>query len=386
MFELLFILLPVAAAYGYYMGRHSAGTKRQDDRHTKHTNYLHGVEYLLNNEKDRAVDKFIAYLNESDPSFENNMALGNLFRKRGEFDKAIMLHETLAANDNLEENETELSRLELARDFVAAGLLDRAERILIEIVDIPRLRDDVVELLVRLYEQERDFPRAIEMALTYREHLGKNSLLRLSHYYCEIAESEFINGDAKKSLSMFMQAMDIYDRSVRAMIGLCRLELKDKKLDEAYARLKSTIEIDSSYGIVYLDLLGQCFPDRADPKLRFALEDLIRRCKSAAAMVTLVELVDVSAHDDAERMLLNFIQENPNLKLFSALMRMRSKYNNDSSSDAILQLKSLVDAQIARNYVYVCHSCGFESKILFWQCPSCRRWESMKAIRGLDGD
>ena len=127
MFELLFLLLPVAAAYGFYMGRASVRHRKDTSDNVRAHNYIRGVEYFLNNEKERAVDRFIAYFNESDPSFETHVALGNLFRKRGEVDKAISMHESLLGNQKLSDPEHEVAQIELARDFISAGLLDTVQ-------------------------------------------------------------------------------------------------------------------------------------------------------------------------------------------------------------------------------------------------------------------
>ena len=105
MFELLFLLLPVAAIYGYYMGKNSLNSKRQESKTQQSANYLKGFDYLLNNKQEKAVDKFIAFLNSKDPSFESSLALGNLFRQRGEVDKAIAVHEKMATFEDLEDAE-----------------------------------------------------------------------------------------------------------------------------------------------------------------------------------------------------------------------------------------------------------------------------------------
>ena len=388
MIELLFLLLPLAAAYGWYMGRSSVKNQRADSKSHQNHNYIRGVEYLLNNDRELAVDRFIAYLNEADPSFETNLALGNLFRKRGEVDKAISLHQAAVANQKLDISEHELAKLELGRDFMSAGLLDRAESILTELVEIPRQRTDGARLLVKLYEQERDYQQAIATALTYREALGSSNLSQLSQYYCEVAQQDLLSGNIAKARSEFTQALDVYPDSIRARLGLADLLLRQgTKSDEAYKLIKDVSIKSADTGLICLDYILRCFPNKADPKLRFALDDLVRRTKSAQAMVELTEVVEQSSgRDDAELMLLNFVKEKPNLKLFSALMRLRSKDSGAAANEAILQLKSLVDAQIASNHRYACHRCGFQSKLLFWQCPSCRRWDTMKPIRGLDGD
>lgn len=387
MIELLFLLLPLAAAYGYFMGRSSVKNKREDSKSHQNHNYIRGVEYLLNNDRELAMDRFMAYLNEADPSFETNLALGNLFRKRGEVDKAITMHTSIAANQKLDVSEHELAKLELGRDFISAGLLDRAENILLELVEIPRQRTDAARLLVRLFEQERDYKQAIEIALKYRDALGSSILSQLSQYYCEVAQSDLLLGDAPKARAGYTQALDVYPDSIRARLGLADLLLKQNKFEEAYKLIKEVSVLRSDTGLICLEYVLRCFPNKADPNLRFALDDLVRRTKSAEAMVQLTDVVELSSgRDDAELMLLNFVKEKPNLKLFSALMRLRSKESGVAANEAILQLKSLVDAQIASNHRYACHRCGFQSKMLFWQCPSCRRWDTMKPIVGLDGD
>lgn len=387
MIELLFLLLPLAAAYGYYMGRQSARSLREDRNSSKTHNYIRGVEYLLNNDKERAMDKFIAYLNESDPSFETHLALGNLFRKRGEVDKAISLHESLAASQKLDVSEHELSRLELSRDFISAGLLDRAERILTELVEIPRQRPEAARLLMTMYERERDYGRAIEVALQYREFLGSHSMVQLAHYYCETAAAALAQGDREQARADFDKALGINKNSVRARLGLCEVLLREQQYQEAYKKVKECTVLDPDSGLLCLDFLLRCFPNKADPALRFALDDLVRRTRSAQAMVELASVVEqTSGRDDAEVMLLSFIKEKPNLKLFSALMQLRSHDNSPATNEAIMQLKSLIDAQIASSHRYACHRCGFQSQLLFWQCPSCRRWDTLKPVRGLDGD
>ena len=387
MFELLFLLLPIAAAYGYYMGRSSVSSQRQEVQSKKNVTYLRGVEYLLNNDKERAVDKFIAYLNESDPSFETSLALGNLFRQRGEVDKAISVHESLSLNTEYESAQIEIAKLELARDFLSAGLLDRAEIILTALVDIPRQRRNAASLLVTLYEYEHDYNRAIKAALDYQEDLGDIVIRKLSNFYCQRAESEEASGEDDKALASLQRAIDIDKDSIRARYLLSLRYIRAKDFIKALELQRQISSIDHDAGLVCLEILQKIYTNKADLKYRIELEDLVRRTLSSAAIVELVEVIELtgSVHD-AKLLLTSYIKDRPNLKLFSALMRLRSKELDASANDAILQLKSLVDAQIASSAQYSCYRCGFESKMLFWQCPSCRRWNTLKAIRGLAGD
>lgn len=387
MFELLFILLPVAAAYGFYMGKASVSSKRNDKQSKKNVTYLRGVEYLLNNDKDRAVDKFIAYLNESDPSFETSMALGHLFRQRGEVDKAIALHEALSLNEDMEQAQIELIKLELARDFLSAGLLDRAEVILEALVEIPRQRKNAASLLVTLYEYEHDYIKAIEASEKFKEELGENGALKLANFYCQLAIQDDSHDDKNKIQDYLNKALEVDKNCVRAMYYLADLYIKDGKDEEALGLIKQISLKDSDSGLICLDLLKKIFVNKADLKYRVLLEDLVRRTLSSEAIVELVDVVELtSSNKDAQLLLTSYIKDRPNLKLFASLMRLRSKDLDASGNEALLQLKSLVDAQIASSSQYTCHRCGFESKMHFWQCPSCRRFNTIKAIRGLTGD
>lgn len=445
MFELLFLLLPIAAAYGYYMGRNSYKDKRASKQTEQTNTYLRGVDFLLNNDdKEKAMDNFIAYLNEVHPTFESSLALGNLFRQRGEVDRAISLHTALANNEDLEANENEMAQIELARDFMSAGLLDRAEAILLDIVEIPRQRKTAVSLLVKLYEQERDLERAIEIGLANRDVLSQSSVTRICNYYCEQAQSALITGKTKEAGELLQSALELCPDSIRPRIQLAEMLLREMKApsesvsgagnvenssdscatiipissvtyhagdkedsagtvetkpksDAALMKLTTRIctlvqeiaSCDPNTGLFCLSLLRRCFAGRKnDPEYRRSLENLVRKTSSAAVMVELCELIARTvSRTDAESMLLGFIREKPNIKLYSSYMGMRSRQSAESQESAtIMQLKSMIDAQIASHNNYSCTHCGFESSMMFWQCPSCRRWDTMRPKRSIDGD
>ena len=387
MFELLFLLLPIAAVYGYYMGYNSSRQKQQNLKNKQNSNYLKGFDYLLNNKQDKAVDKFIAFLNSKDPSFESSLALGNLFRQRGEVDKAIALHEKMSSDENIDDSEKEISLLELSRDFISAGLLDRAEDILVKTVDIPRLQNQSAILLLSVYEKEQDYVKAIEIANRYSDTLEGRQSMQVSQYYCEIAKQLYLNGDKEQAAANYRKAIDCCKKSIRARLELAEILVSQNNLLKASQLIKEVSIIEPNSGVICLEKLKKCFPNSADPNYRFALEDLVHRTNSAEAMVELVKTVEQqSGKDDAEALLLSFIKNKSNLKLFSALLELRSHGNDATSNESIMQIKSILDAQIALSNKYSCPNCGFESKIMFWQCPSCRKWESLKPKIGLDGD
>ena len=402
MFELLFLLLPIAAAYGYYMGRNSYKDKRASKKTEQTNNYLKGVDFFINNEREQAVDKFIAYLNEAHPTFESSLALGNLFRQRGEVDRAISLHTSLANNEDVEPYENELAQLELAGDFMSAGLLDRAEAILQDMVQIPRQRKSAVSLLVKLYEQERDFEKAIAVGKEHQDVLSPSSLNRICNYYCELAQNALVAGKLKEAGDLIASAHEVVPTSIRPALLKAELLLKEqpKSKPEVLTLISKIATADSSTGPFLLELLRKAFvsgdaPHQAadkrlphDPAYKEALVELSQKTGSAAVIVELAQyLAQYESRENAELLLLNAIKERPNIKLYSAYMGLRSQEQSDASdSESIMQLKSLIDAQIARHSVYSCTRCGFESSMMFWQCPSCRRWDTMRPKRAIDSD
>lgn len=441
MFELLFLLLPLAAAYGFYMGRNSYKDTRARSKTEQTKKYLHGVDFFLNNDKEKAMDEFIAYLDSEHPTFESTLALGNLFRQRGEVDRAISLHTTLAHNEQLEPYECELAQVELACDFMSAGLLDRAEDLLLSIVEIPRQRKAAARLLVKLYEQERDFNRAIAVGLEHKDVLGQDGILRLSHYYCELCQQALVTSNFKEAKTNLNQALSLHPSSVRARLLQAEVILKElqenpttpsteviaalgdpKKgqqgstgsysnlaIEQAAAVAANTVNslavppkamhqilklisevatLDASSGVFCLGLLQRCFVNKADPRYREALTQLVAKTHSAAVTVELcLNVSQYGSRDDAKFMLLSAIKERPNIKLFSAYIGLRTQeLHHEHESEVLLQLKSIVDAQIARTSHYHCHSCGFDSSMMFWQCPSCRRWDTIRPQQSLDSD
>lgn len=408
MFELLFLLLPIAAAYGYYMGRNSYKDKRAKKKTEQTNNYLKGVDFFINNDRDQAVDKFIAYLNEANPTFESSLALGNLFRQRGEVDRAISLHTSLANNEEVEPYENELAQLELACDFMSAGLLDRAEAILQDMVLIPRQRKSAVALLVKLYEQERDFDKAIAIGKEHQDILSQSSLIRICNYHCELAQNALVAGKFKDALESLSTAHALVPSSIRPSLLRAELLLKEQAAQrgvissaqqastrrEVVALLQQIAAADHATGPFLLELLRKAFAPASsealpqDPAYKQALTELAHQTGSAAVLVELAHyLAQYESRSDAELLLLNAIKERPNIKLYSAYMGLRSQEQAEpSDSESIMQLKSLIDAQIARHSVYSCKSCGFESSMMFWQCPSCRRWDTMRPKRAIDGD
>ena len=186
MFELLFLLLPVAVFYGYVMGSRQANKSQQSEKTRKIGFLTKGINYFLYRDKEKAVDEFIRYYDsDGEHSFEEGLALGTLLRERGDLEKAIRFHNNLLTTAKIEPVQRTAVLLELARDFMSSGLLDKAEDILRELISYNSAKKASVRLLVTLYEQEKEWQRAIDLIDSFKQFADEGILKRQSEFYCD---------------------------------------------------------------------------------------------------------------------------------------------------------------------------------------------------------
>ena len=203
MLELLFLLLPVAAAYGWwYMGRRSAQQTKQDEANRLSRDYVAGVNFLLSNQQDKAVDLFLDMLKEDTGTVEAHLTLGNLFRSRGEVDRAIRIHQTLMESASLTYDQRLLAVQQLGRDYMAAGLYDRAEDMFAQLVDETDFRIGALQQLLQIFQATSDWQKAIDTAERLVK-LGKDKQrVEIAHFYCELALQQMGNDDMDKAMAL----------------------------------------------------------------------------------------------------------------------------------------------------------------------------------------
>ena len=198
MLELLFLLLPIAAAYGWYMGSRNARHRDQEQAHHLSRQYVAGLNLILSDQPDKAVDLFIGLLDVDHETIDTHLALGNLFRSRGEVDRAIRIHQNLIARSNLTLDQRNLSLQQLAKDYMVAGFFDRAEKIFHQLMQEPEHKKFALEQLLAIYQQTKEWEKAIQTA----ERLVKIGKVRLkkdiSHFYCELANEAKLDGDSQE--------------------------------------------------------------------------------------------------------------------------------------------------------------------------------------------
>ncbi|MEL6115408.1 MULTISPECIES: lipopolysaccharide assembly protein LapB [Photobacterium] len=389
MLELLFLLLPIAAAYGWYMGNRSASNKRQEKSHHLSRQYVTGLNLLLSDQSDKAVDLFIELLQVDSETIDTHLALGNLFRSRGEVDRAIRIHQNLIARPNLTIDQRNLALQQLAKDYMAAGFFDRAEKIFEQLLDEPDHREGALQQLLTIYQQTREWDNAIEMA-SQLVKMGKNKLRHdIAHFWCELAMLELSAHNAEKAKQLLKKALSADKHCVRASISTARILIAEKNYKSAAQHLEKVAEQDVDYISETLPMLLECYEATHNEEgwIKY-LHHCVDNHAGATAELMLAD--EIARHEGAimaQTFMTRQLLQNPTMKGFYQLMDYHlDEAEEGRAKDSLTTLRSLVGEQLKMKPHYRCGKCGFESHSLYWQCPSCKGWGAVKPIRGLDGE
>ncbi|MCW8344933.1 lipopolysaccharide assembly protein LapB [Vibrio sp. ZSDZ65] len=389
MLELLFLLLPIAAAYGWYMGQRSVKHDRQEQSHQISRQYMTGLNLLLSDQSDKAVDHFIELLQVDDETIDTHLALGNLFRSRGEVDRAIRIHQNLISRSGLTIEQKNIALQQLAKDYMVSGFLDRAEKIFVQLVDEPEHREAALTQLVSIYEQTQEWHKAIEYASALQK-LGKKRVRNnIAHFWCELAMVEQASSNTPKAIQYFRKALTVDPKCARANIALGRLYLDNEEYTKTIPYLESVLEQDKDFVSEVLPTLAECYHHLGqEQELVEFLRSSIQKGAGVSAELMLAQLV---AHHEgtasAQALLTRQLVKSPTMKGFYRLMDYHlANAEEGRAKESLTTLQSLVGEQLKLKPHYRCRKCGFSTHSLYWHCPSCKGWGTIKPIRGLDGE
>ncbi|MGX9418244.1 lipopolysaccharide assembly protein LapB [Vibrio sp. RC27] len=388
MLEILFLLLPIAAVYGWYMGYRSAQQDKQKQSLQISRQYVTGLNMLLSDQSDQAVDHFIELL-QVDDTIDTHLALGNLFRTRGEVDRAIRIHQSLISRSGLTVDQKNLALQQLAKDYMVTGFLDRAEKIFEQLVDEPDHTSMALKQLTLIYQQTKEWYKAIECGNRLVK-LGRNRIKAdIAHFYCELAAEERFNGVSSKVVNFYKKALNEYPECVRASIELGKLYVEQNEYGKAVTHLESVLEQDVDFVGEVLPILSECYSQLGNEA---ALVEFLRRSmdKNAGAsselmLATLIERYEGSTA--AIDLLTKQIEKNPTMKGFYNLIGYHiTDAEEGRAKHSLSALQGMVGEHLNVKPHYRCQKCGFSPHRLYWQCPSCKEWGAIKPIRGLDGE
>lgn len=376
---LLFLLLPVAALSGWLAASKKNIPSKTNSRDFS-SDYFTGLNFLLNEQPDKAVDVFIRMLEVDSDTVDTHLALGNLFRRRGEVDRAIRVHQNLIARPTLSRDQRAQALMELAKDYMRAGFLDRAENMFLELLDNKQHRAAALELLLDVYQQEKDWEKSIEISRQL-EALGRKSTNALSaQFCCELAERELQKGETRQAVKIIKQAMAFDKQSVRATLLLGKTEQILGNTRSAIKIYKQIEKQDPTYLSEIVAPLLECYQhlgqsDEAENYLRQIAKDY----GGISVILALAELTRLKSGEKAAvETLLQVMKDKPSLRGLEKLLTFMLNGAQGETRRTLALLQELVKKLTENQSIYQCINCGYRAKLLHWKCPTCKHWNSIK--------
>ncbi|HEY5790949.1 MAG TPA: lipopolysaccharide assembly protein LapB, partial [Gammaproteobacteria bacterium] len=317
MLEWLWLLLPVAAASGWLIGRRGQGRGEAPpvDRALS-ADYFRGLNHLLNERPDKAIEVFIRMLEAEGETAEIHLALGSLFRRRGEVDRAIRLHQNLVARPSLTAAQRGEALLELGLDYTRAGLYDRAEAIFQDLVEMRAHGVRALKELLEIYQQEKEWQKAIDTARRLASETGTDLRALVAHFNCELAELAQAAGAAERALGLARKALGTDADCVRASLLLGDLEEARGNAKAALRAYRQVADQDPGFIPEVLERMRRCHATLGRPDdLRDDLQALLPRAHNIAPVLALSELIENrEGRDPAARFLLQQLEQQPSLR------------------------------------------------------------------------
>lgn len=379
--ELLWLLLPVAAVSGWFAARRSLrrGPAPIEGR------YLEGLNFLINEQPDRAIEVFTRMVEVDSETVEVHMALGSLFRRRGEVDRAIRIHQNIIARPSLTPSQRAAALQALGEDYLRAGLLDRAENLFRELTDMGQHAVVALRHLMDIYEHEKEWEAAIEAARRLEAAGGGAQRAVIAQYHCELAERAADVGQWDEALRIVNRALSQDRGCVRASILQGRLEMELGHYRTAAESFMRVDEQNPEYLAEVVDALAECFRrlDRPQAMEEF-LERVLQRHPNTSAMIALSEArARRSGAADAARFLAERLDDDPSLLGIQRLARWYQSRAQGEWAEDLRTLRERMERLFDDVPAYFCTHCGVSGRTLHWQCPGCRRWGSVKPLHGM---
>lgn len=389
---LLLALLVVAVAIGWWLGRRERqDTGRRTQPPALARDYFVGLNYLLNDQQDRAIETFIAALEVNSDTIETHLALGNLFRTRGEADRALKIHQNLLARPTLTAGQSDRVQLELSRDFLALGLLDRAERLLQGLVrdsQDDELRDTSRRLLADLLEREGEWQAALDVALPRLVRQHEDIRRAAAHWLCELAEQERHSASPVLARRHLRQALSTDPHCVRANLLLAAMEHDTGQYKASIRLLRRIPDQDPAYIPTILEPLARAYRLLDDEEgLIGCLQELLEQGPCTSVITRLAETLRHHHGDDREALALvtEQLDHAPSLGAMHYLLALYRHNASGEEDERLALLQRHTHTLVQALPRHRCRRCGFSGERLHWQCPRCRNWGTTKPITGIEG-
>lgn len=376
MIEWLFFLLPIAALSGWLLARKYYKHNSRLQAAAVSPDYFQGLNYLLNEQHDKAIEVFVRLLEVNSDTVETHLALANLFRRRGETERAVRIHQNLIARPNLPAAQRTQALVELGLDYMNAGVLDRAEQLFLDLISKPSPPTEAFKQLLRIYQQEKTWQKAIEMAKKVQSQSNENMGSLIAQFYCELAEQQLKSSNT--NVATLLKSAHSHDRNcVRATLLEAKLYMQADNFRKASKTLLCIEKQDHRYIQEALPLLLDCYLQMNNLKVfnHWLHTLLIEHPNMTSARLMLTHVIQLQQGSQAAQdYLYPQLREHPSVEGLHRLISL----GEQSNPMLVPLIKGITDTLVRRGNRYTCQSCGFAGKRMHWQCPGCKQWGSVQ--------
>ncbi len=375
------LVLPLFFALGWMAARIDIRHLLSESR-VLPSSYFKGLNFLLNEQPDKAIEAFIEVVKVDPQTIELHFALGNLFRRRGEIERAIRMHQNLVARPDLAGEQKTLALYELAQDYLKAGLLDRAEELFLKLEDT-QYAEPALKFLLEIYQQEKDWGKAIVIAGKLEKVTGHSRQKDIANFYCEMASSEIMHSRAEAARPHLETALAHHRLCVRANLLLGDLEQAQGKLDAAVEAWKRIESQNPDYLSLVAERLYRVFKQQ-DKTVEGVtlLRGYLTKYPSLDLLNTVFDgLLESQGAESAYALVRDELRRAPTLLGLDKLLEAQLLDAPAERRQDLELTKTLVHQHTRGLAMYKCDHCGFRARQFYWHCPACASWETYSPRR-----
>lgn len=339
--------------------------------------YFQGLQFLLDEQQDKAIDAFIEVVSVDPQTVDLHFALGSLFRRRGEVDRALRMHLNLAERVDLDPNRKEQARFELAQDYLKAGILDRAESIFLDLQNTPYARQ-ALEFLLETYQKEHDWLKAADITQRLTALTNEPHAKEAAFFYCELADEDIAHQRPEAAQAHLEQALDTWPHLTRAIIMQGDIERAAGNPLKAIETWQQIEQHDPKYLPLVAERLLEAYreSDQLDAGIA-VLRGYLTKHHSLDLMNVVSEAVlERDGPEVAYQIMRDELQANPTLLGLDRLLETRLRSVGEERRSDVELVRKLLHQRTNALSMYRCSACGFKARQFYWHCPACYGWET----------
>jgi lipopolysaccharide biosynthesis regulator YciM len=379
--ELLFLLLPLAFYSGWKASGKSLKSSSPEKRQLS-DNFVRGVNFLLSEEPDKALDVFLNRPEIDEYTAETYLLLGNLFRNRGEVDRALSVHQNLIGRASLNRQQKAATMLALGQDFLAAGMMDRAEQVFTEVIqgEDSQYIDDAKEALRNIYEQTQEWEKAIEVTESSKQNPEKNLHTVVANYYCELAEVALSTGHIQSANEQLFLAKSQSPDSTRIKVITARIHTLQKQHSQASTLyLSAAKEAPRLLGSIFQPMIDSYEEAGRLNELQDELFEIYTQCSDVKVLEYTLRLsLEKGPSEKIKQELPNILNSKAlNVRTIRQAVSLFCERPELGTDSALPMVSSALNNHLSQQPGYQCGHCGYKMHDFLWRCPACNHWDEV---------